>query len=135
VRAHTHTHTRTHTYIHTYIHTHKHAYIYIHIYKRGCVHKFRDSPPGARTANGKPLCQQVQLYRYSISQSSEFCAITLSIASQCLLLLSFISLLTQSRNFWIHPGIHRPGVEEGGQSPAANIKQKGTVWQPVGSVK
>jgi hypothetical protein len=29
--------------------------------------------PGARTANGTALCYEVQLYRYFVSQSSEFC--------------------------------------------------------------
>jgi hypothetical protein len=40
---------------------------------RGCIQKFPDWPPGARTANCIALCCQVQLYRYFISQSSEFC--------------------------------------------------------------
>jgi hypothetical protein len=31
------------------------------------------SYPGARTANGTALCHYVQLYRYFVSQSSEFC--------------------------------------------------------------
>jgi ribosomal protein S16 len=39
---------------------------------RGCIHKFPDWPPGARTANGTALCHYVQLYRYFVSQSSEF---------------------------------------------------------------
>jgi hypothetical protein len=34
---------------------------------------FQDWPPGARTANGRALCNQVQLYRNFMSQSSEFC--------------------------------------------------------------
>jgi hypothetical protein len=38
---------------------------------RGCIQKFPDWPPGARTANGTALCHQVQLY-HSVSQSSEF---------------------------------------------------------------
>jgi hypothetical protein len=29
----------------------------------GCIQKFLDWPPGARTANGTALCHQVQLYR------------------------------------------------------------------------
>jgi hypothetical protein len=41
--------------------------------KRGCVQKFPDWPPGARTANGIALCQYVQLHRYFVSQSNEFC--------------------------------------------------------------
>jgi hypothetical protein len=40
---------------------------------RGCVQKFPDWPPVARTANGIVLCHLVQLYRYSVSQSSGFC--------------------------------------------------------------
>jgi hypothetical protein len=30
-------------------------------------------PPGARTANGRALCHKMQLYRYFVSQPSEFC--------------------------------------------------------------
>jgi hypothetical protein len=37
----------------------------------GCIQKFPDWPPGARTANGTAFCHQVQLYRYFMSQSSE----------------------------------------------------------------
>jgi hypothetical protein len=40
---------------------------------RGCVQKFTDWPTGARTANGTALCYYAQLYRYFVSQSSEFC--------------------------------------------------------------
>jgi hypothetical protein len=40
---------------------------------RGCIQKFTDWLPGARTANGTALCHWVQLYRYFVSQSSEFC--------------------------------------------------------------
>jgi hypothetical protein len=40
---------------------------------RGCNWKFLDWLPGMRTANGIALCQWVQLYRYCVSQSSEFC--------------------------------------------------------------
>jgi hypothetical protein len=39
----------------------------------GCVQKFPDWPPGARIANGTALCHYVHLYRYFVSQSSEFC--------------------------------------------------------------
>jgi len=39
----------------------------------GCIQKFPDWPPGARTANGTVLCHQIQLCRYFVSQSSEFC--------------------------------------------------------------
>jgi hypothetical protein len=40
---------------------------------RGCIQKFPDWLPGARTANGTALCHNVQLYRYCVSQSGEFC--------------------------------------------------------------
>jgi hypothetical protein len=40
---------------------------------RGCIQKFPDWPPGARTANGTAFCHYVQLYRYFMSQSGEFC--------------------------------------------------------------
>jgi hypothetical protein len=40
---------------------------------RECNQKFPDWPSGARTANGTALCHYVQLYRYLVSQSSEFC--------------------------------------------------------------
>jgi hypothetical protein len=40
---------------------------------RGCIQKFPDWPPGARTANGTALCHYVQFYHYYVSQSSEFC--------------------------------------------------------------
>jgi hypothetical protein len=40
---------------------------------RGYIQKFPDWPPGARTANVTALCHYVQLYRYFVSQSSEFC--------------------------------------------------------------
>jgi hypothetical protein len=33
---------------------------------------FPDWPLGARTANSTALCHEVQLYRYYVSQSSEF---------------------------------------------------------------
>jgi hypothetical protein len=39
----------------------------------GCTQKFPDRPPGMRTANGAALYHKVQLYRYFVSQSSEFC--------------------------------------------------------------
>jgi hypothetical protein len=43
------------------------------INKRGRMQNFPDWPPGVRTANGTALCHYVQLYRYIVSQSSEFC--------------------------------------------------------------
>jgi len=38
---------------------------------RGCIQKFQDWPPGARTANGTAPCRWVQLYRYFVGQSNE----------------------------------------------------------------
>jgi hypothetical protein len=40
---------------------------------RGCIIKFLDWPPGARSANGTAVCHKMQLYRYFMSQYSEFC--------------------------------------------------------------
>jgi hypothetical protein len=37
------------------------------------IQKFLDWLPGVRTANGIALCHYVQLYCYSLRQSSEFC--------------------------------------------------------------
>jgi hypothetical protein len=48
---------------------------------RGCIQKFPDWPPGARTANGTALCHYLQFYRYIVSPVS-FAAITLCVASQ-----------------------------------------------------
>jgi hypothetical protein len=39
----------------------------------GCIQKFPDWPPGARTANGTALCHYMKFYRYFVNQSSEFC--------------------------------------------------------------
>jgi len=39
----------------------------------GVSKKIPDWPPGARTANGTPLCHYVQLYHYFVSQSNGFC--------------------------------------------------------------
>jgi hypothetical protein len=39
----------------------------------GSVSRFPNWSPGARTANDTALCHWVQLYRYLVSQSSEFC--------------------------------------------------------------
>jgi hypothetical protein len=38
-----------------------------------CIQKFPDWPPEPRIANDTALCHYVQLYRYFVSQSSEFC--------------------------------------------------------------
>jgi hypothetical protein len=40
---------------------------------RGCIQKFPEWPPGARTASCTALCHYVQLYRSFENQSSEFC--------------------------------------------------------------
>jgi hypothetical protein len=40
---------------------------------RGCIQKFPDWPPGARTANCMALCHYGQFYRYFVSLFSEFC--------------------------------------------------------------
>jgi hypothetical protein len=40
---------------------------------RVCIQKFPDCPPWARTTNGTAFCHYMQLYRYLVSQSSEFC--------------------------------------------------------------
>jgi hypothetical protein len=37
------------------------------------IQKYPDLPPGARTASSTALCHWVQLYRYFVSQSNEFC--------------------------------------------------------------
>jgi len=40
---------------------------------RGCIQKCPNLPPRAGTANFTALCHLVQLCRYSVNQSSEFC--------------------------------------------------------------
>jgi hypothetical protein len=40
---------------------------------RGCIQKFPDWQPGATAPNNTNLCHKVQLYRYFVSQCSEFC--------------------------------------------------------------
>jgi hypothetical protein len=42
---------------------------------RGCIQKFSDWPPGARTAIATALCHWVQLYRYYVSQPSDLCRV------------------------------------------------------------
>jgi hypothetical protein len=39
----------------------------------GCIQKFPDWPPGARTANGTALCHWMQFFRCFVSQSSKCC--------------------------------------------------------------
>jgi hypothetical protein len=74
---------------------------------RGCIQKFPDWPPEARTANGRALCHLVQLYRYYVSQSGEFCRhnplCCFSTSVYCC--KRIFSLSTQSGNFWIYPRI------------------------------
>jgi hypothetical protein len=70
-----------------------------------CIQKFQDWSPGATTANGTAVCHWVQLYRYFVSQSSEFChnnPLCCSSASVCIVVSVYISLSTQSGNFWVH---------------------------------
>jgi hypothetical protein len=46
---------------------------HLHVNIQGRIQKFLDWPPRARTANGTALCHWMQLYCYSVNQSSEFC--------------------------------------------------------------
>jgi len=39
-----------------------------------CIQKFPDRPLGTRNVNDRALCHCVQLYRYFVSQFSEFCS-------------------------------------------------------------
>jgi len=68
---------------------------------REFIQKFPDWPPGARTANDTALCHKMQLYRSFVSQSTEFCRHNLLCCFSMSVL--FISLSTQSENFWIQP--------------------------------
>jgi hypothetical protein len=70
---------------------------------RECIQKFLDWLPGARTANGTVLCHYVQLYHYFVSRSSEFCCHNPLYCFQWVFIVVCILLLTQSRNFGIHP--------------------------------
>jgi hypothetical protein len=46
----------------------------------------------------------VQLYRYFVSQFSDFCRIKLGAASQrVFIVVVFYFFMTQSGNIWIHP--------------------------------
>jgi len=47
-----------------------------------CIQKFPDGPPGAGTSNGTSFLHYVQLYRYFVSQSSQFCPIYVCVASE-----------------------------------------------------
>jgi hypothetical protein len=68
------------------------------------VHKFPEWPPGARTVNSKVIYEWAQSYRYFVSLVSFAAVILYMLFSECLLL--FISLSTQSGNFWIHPRMY-----------------------------
>jgi hypothetical protein len=61
---------------------------------RGCIHKFPDWPPGARTALGVAI-----LWACLVS----FAAITLCVASQRVFNVVVYFVMTQSGNFRIHP--------------------------------
>jgi len=73
---------------------------------RGCIQKFPDWPPGARTANDIALCHSAQLYRCFVSQSSEFCRHSLLCCFSVSVYCCFVSSSTQSWNFWIRPRIY-----------------------------
>jgi hypothetical protein len=83
---------------------------------RGCIQKFPDWPPGARTANGTALCHYVQLYRYSVSQSSEFCCHNpLCCFSTVFIVVNIYFVF----NFWLHPRI--TSVVETESLPISNL--------------
>jgi hypothetical protein len=72
---------------------------------RGCIQKFQDWPPGARTANGTALCHYMQLCRYFASQSSEFCRNNPLCCFSALFVVIVIVyfVMTQSGKLRIHP--------------------------------
>jgi hypothetical protein len=70
---------------------------------RDCIQKFPDWLPGVRTANSTAFCHQVQLYRYFVSQSSEFCCHNPLCCFSTSVIVYFV--MTQSGNFKIHPRI------------------------------
>jgi hypothetical protein len=74
----------------------------------GCIQTFPDWPTGAKTADGRALCHYVQLYRYFVSQSSEFCRHNpLCCSSESDVKgKRILRLSTQSGNFWIHYRIY-----------------------------
>jgi len=74
-----------------------------HVGTRGCIQKFSDWPPGARTANGAALCHQEHLYRYFVSQSSEFCRHNPLCGFSMTVVVHFV--IDSVRKFWIHPRI------------------------------
>jgi hypothetical protein len=95
----------------------------------GCIQKFPDWPPGARTANGTAPCHEVQLYLYFVSQSSEFCRHNhLCCSQRAFIAVSIYFVMTQSGNFWIHP--HRKGRRER-KLNYASLKQLFKIWNPA----
>jgi hypothetical protein len=75
---------------------------YIFWQVRGYIQKFPNWLPGARTANGTSRCSCIAILWVSLV-SLPPCPFEL-LHNECLLLL-FISLSTQSGNFWIHTHI------------------------------
>jgi len=76
---------------------------------RGCIQKFPDRLPGARTANDIALCYLVQLYRHFVGQSSEVCHHNPLWCFQHVFVVVVVVyfVTTQSGNFWIHPRMLR----------------------------
>jgi hypothetical protein len=70
---------------------------------RGCIQKFPDWPPGARTANDTVSATRCSCIAILWLSLVSFAAITLCVGSQRV----FISLSTRSGNIWIHPRIRR----------------------------
>jgi hypothetical protein len=81
-----------------------HTFLLLDIMCEGVSKSFRTGH--LERGNGTALCHYVQLYRYFVSHSSEFCRhgplCCFSTSVYCCLL--FISS-TQSGNFWIYPHI------------------------------
>jgi hypothetical protein len=71
----------------------------------GCIQKFPDWPPGARTVNGTALFTRCSCNAILSVSPVSFAAITLCVASQRVFIAVsvYFSLSTQSGNFWIHP--------------------------------
>jgi hypothetical protein len=101
------------------------------------MQKFSDWPPGARTANGTALCRWVQLYRYFVSESSEFFRQTLCAASQfiiivvvvvviiiIIIIIIIISLLLSSETFGYTP--YQPEIEAS-PSPQSRLIIRGAL--------
>jgi hypothetical protein len=69
--------------LHMYVRVCMHAYVFIYLctYVGGCIHKFQDWPPGARTANGTAVtrCSCIAILWVSLVS---FAAVTLCVVSQ-----------------------------------------------------